>query len=36
MNIYATTEIKSTLQGTESRISEAEERIREVGDRTVK
>ena len=36
MNIYATTEITSTLQGTDSRISEAVERIREVGDRTVK
>ena len=34
MNIYATTEIKSTLEGTNSRITEAEEdRISEVEDR---
>ena len=31
----AITEIKSTLQGTNSRISEAEDRISEVEDRTV-
>ena len=36
MNIYATTEIKSTLEATDSRITEAEERISEVGDRAVK
>ena len=31
----AITEIKSTLEGTNRRITEAEERIREVEDRTV-
>ena len=31
----AITEIKSTLAGTNSRITEAEDRISEVGDRTV-
>ena len=31
----AITEIKSTLQGTNSRISEAEDRISEVEDRTL-
>ena len=31
----AITEIKSTLQGTNSRISEAEDRISEVEDRMV-
>ena len=31
----AITEIKSTLEGTNSRITEAEERISEVGDRMV-
>ena len=31
----AITEIKSTLEGTSSRITEAEERISEVGDRMV-
>ena len=32
----AITEIKSTLEATDSRITEAEERISEVGDRAVK
>ena len=31
----ATTEIKSTLEGTNSRITEAEDRISEVEDRMV-
>ena len=31
----AITEIKSTLEGTNSRIMEAEDRISEVGDRMV-
>ena len=31
----AITEVKSTLEGTNSRITEAEERISEVEDRTV-
>ena len=31
----AITEIQSTLEGTNSRITEAEERISEVGDRMV-
>ena len=31
----AITEIKSTLEGTNSRITEAEDRISEVEDRTV-
>ena len=31
----ATTEIKSTLEGTNSRITEAEDRISEVEDRLV-
>ena len=31
----AITEIKSTLEGTNSRITEAEDRICEVGDRMV-
>ena len=31
----ATTEIKSTLEGTNSRITEAEDRITEVEDRMV-
>ena len=31
----AITEIKSTLEGTNSRITEAEDRIREVEDRMV-
>ena len=35
MNIYATTEIKSTLEGTNSRITEAEYRVSEVEDRLV-
>ena len=35
MNIYATTEIKSTLEGTNSRRTEAEERISEVENRMV-
>ena len=32
---YAITEIKSTLEGTNSRITEAEDRISEVEDRMV-
>ena len=32
----AVTEIKSTLEGTNSRITEAEDRISEVADRMVK
>ena len=32
---YAINEIKNTLEGTNSRITEAEERISEVGDRMV-
>ena len=34
-NEYAITEIKSTLEGTNSRITEAEDRISEVEDRMV-
>ena len=32
---HAITEIKSTLEGTNGRITEAEDRIREVEDRMV-
>ena len=32
---YAITEIKNTLEGTNSRITEAEDRISEVEDRTL-
>ena len=32
---YAITEIKNTLEGTNSRITEAEDRISEVEDRMV-
>ena len=35
MRRYKKCEIKSTLEGTNSRITEAEERISEVGDRMV-
>ena len=36
MRRYKKCEIKSTLEGTTSRITEAEERISEVEDRMVK